>query len=71
MVTEYVEADSKFTQQTHSPFAIKSHLNMYHELELKVAEMLKLLSVSKIRESNYGKQNCNNDGDDHGNNIDS
>jgi hypothetical protein len=43
---------------------------MYHELELKVAEMLELLSVSKIRESNYGKQNCNNDDDDHGNNID-
>ena len=43
---------------------------MYHELELKVAEMLELLSASKIRESNYGKQNCNNDGDDHGNNID-
>ena len=32
MVTQYIEADSKFTQQTHSPFAIKSHLDMYNEL---------------------------------------
>lgn len=71
MVTEYVEADSKFTQQTHSPFAIKSHLDMYHQLELKVAEMLELLSISKIRESNHGKQNCNNDSENHGDNIDS
>jgi hypothetical protein len=65
MVTEYIEADSKFTQQTHSPFAIKSHLDMYNEMQKKVAELLELLSSSKVRESNFTKGGSNNDRDDH------
>ena len=67
MVTEYIEADAKFTQQTHSPFAIKSHLDMYNEMQLKVAELLDLLSESKLRESDFSKPTCrsnNNDRDD-------
>ena len=71
MFTEYFEADSKFTQQTHSPFAIRSHLDMYNELQLKVAEMLELISISKIRESNHANHRGNNDHDDHENNINS
>ena len=71
MLTEYVEADPIFTQQTHSPFAIKSHLDMYNELQLKVSEMLELLTISKIRETNFALSRENNDRDDHDNNMDS
>jgi len=71
MLNEYVEADSKFTQQTHSPFAIKSHLDMYNELQMKVSEMLELLTISKIRETNFALSRENNDRDDHDNNMDS
>lgn len=71
MLTEYVEADPIFTQQTHSPFAIKSHLDMYHQLQMKVSEMLELLSISKIRESDYARHRGKDDRDDHENNIDS
>ena len=70
MMTEYFEAASKFTQQTQGPFDVKSHLDMYIEMEMKVVELLELLRASKIKVNDFTKIRSKNDGHDH-DNIDS
>ena len=48
----------------HLTSAAKSHLNKYNEIQLKVAELLELLSLK--RDCNKIKDLSNNDGkDDH------
>ncbi len=59
------ELTSYFTHYIISPYDIKSHLDMYNDLELKVVVLLELLSATNINESSFDNIRCNYEGHDH------
>jgi hypothetical protein len=61
-MTDFLEGDTNFTQQTS--LMIKSHLEIYNVMQVKVATLLELLSIKEISDSNKTKNRCNEDGND-------
>ena len=61
-MTDFLEGDTNFTQQTS--LMIKSHLEIYNVMQVKVATLLELISIKEINDSNKTKNRCNEDGND-------
>lgn len=61
-MTNFLEGDTNFTQQTS--LMIKSHLEIYNVMQVKVAKLLELISIKEISDSNKTKNRCNEDGND-------